>query len=91
MVQIIHDLDLILHHVLPKTQAQDRCGSGEGTQTDAGHTDTETETGKHRHTDNDERCQLFSAVRDNASSLLGQLFLTLVRSIPFASVPSVAL
>lgn len=28
MVQIIHDLDLILHHVLPKTQAQDRCGSG---------------------------------------------------------------
>lgn len=40
MVQIIHDLDLILHHVLPKTQVQtDKCRSR--------HTDTDAD--KHRH------------------------------------------
>lgn len=68
MVQIIHDLDLILHHVLPKTQAQtDRCRSR---QTDADadkhrHTHTNTDTAStHAHTHkHDERCQLFCAMR----------------------------
>lgn len=49
MVQIIHDLDLILHDLLPKTQAQtDRCKS-RSRQTDTvadihGHTHTDTHT-----------------------------------------------
>ena len=67
MVQIIHDLDLILHHLLPKTQAQTH------RQTDAEadkHTQRQavarTHTHTHTHTDihgHDERCQLFSAMR----------------------------
>ena len=86
MVQIIHDLDLILHHLLPKTQAQTdgqmqkrtnrhRCRQQGHTDTEASeHTHTRacaqtntrarihTRTRAHIHR-HDERCQLFSAMR----------------------------
>lgn len=81
MVKIVHDLDLILHHLLPKTKAQRDVDGERKTQMQ--------EKDRYTYTQN-ERCQLHSAVGDYASTGLGQLFLTLVRTIPFALVPGVA-
>lgn len=67
MVQIIHDLDLILHHLLPKIQTErqiDRWWSRQRQwQTDKGmSTCTDKWESVHIH-GHDERCQLFPAMR----------------------------
>ncbi len=62
MVQTIHDLDLILHHVLPETRT---------------HRQKQTNRHRCAHTHTDTmRCVSCSLLWNKASSLLGQIFLT---------------